>query len=216
VVIVAERILDGLALVAVAIVVLPVFFQATGRAAVAGGLSAPGAGALLIFVGGIAFGFVALAVAARVRWQALKLLIVTRIQSLRADALAVVQQPPRHLAMLLTSTALAWGTTFLVHTAVLEALDAPGTAVNPILMGVIVTLATNFAMLAPATPGGIGIVHAAAAAPLLVAGMNSEVAVAYAILVHAVNTVPPMLVGAVSLGIPALTTRIRGRTPEVS
>lgn len=214
--ILAERILDGLALVLVALIVLPAFFNATGGEAFANGISAPGTSALIIFGLGIAVGFIALAVAARVRWQALKLLVVNRIQSLRADALAVVQQPPRHLVMIVVATALAWIATFLVHTTVLEAIDAPGTAVNPILMGVVVTLATNFAMLAPATPGGIGIVHAAAAAPLLVAGMSSEVAVAYAILVHAVNTVPPMLVGAASLGIPTLSARLRGRTSGVS
>lgn len=216
VVIVAERLLDGLTLLAVALVVLPAFFNATGGEAVASGISAPGTGALLVLGAGLAVGFIALAVAASVRWQALKLLVVTRIKSLRADALAVVQQPPRHLVLLVAATALAWTATFLVHTTVLEALDAPRTAVNPVLMGVVVTLATNFAMLAPATPGGIGIVHAAAAAPLLVAGMSSEMAVAYAILVHAINTVPPMLVGAASLGVPVLAARIRGRSTEAS
>ena len=216
VVIVAERILDGLALLAVAFIVLPVFFNATGGEAFANGISAPGTSALLIFGSGLAVGLIALIVAAGVRWQALKLLVTNRIQSLRADILAVVQQPPRHLVMVVAATALAWATTFLVHYAVLEALDAPGSVVNPVLLGVVVTLATNFAMLAPATPGGIGIVHAAAAAPLLVAGMSSEVAVAYAILVHAVNTVPPMLVGAASLGVPVLAARIRGRTVEAN
>src|SRR3546814_1148769 len=60
-------------------------------------------------------------------------------------------------------------------------------------------LATNLSMLAPATPGGIGIFHAAAAGPLLIAGMDSDVAVAYAILVHAMNTIPPMIFGAACL-----------------
>ena len=80
---------------------------------------------------------------------------------------------------------------------------------NPIVLAVIVTLSTNLSMLAPATPGGIGLFHAAAAAPLLVAGVSSDVAVAYALLVHVINTVPPMLVGAVGLAGPSLAARFR-------
>ena len=68
-------------------------------------------------------------------------------------------------------------------------------------------------MLAPATPGGIGLFHAAAAAPLLVAGISPELAVAYALLVHVTNTVPPMLVGAAYLGGPVLAARLRGEPP---
>ncbi len=209
VVLVAERLLDGLALTAVALVVLPIYFQATGRQAVVDGLTAPGNGAVIVLVGGFLLGLVALAVVARIRWAALRVLVRERIKSLRADALAIVQQPARHLALLGWTTACAWGATFLMHYFVLEALNAPSSVVNPIVLGVIVTLSTNLSMLAPATPGGIGLFHAAAAAPLLVAGMSSEVAVAYALLVHVVNTVPPMLIGALGLGAPAVASRLR-------
>lgn len=211
-VLVAERIIDGLALVAVAIVVLPAFFQATGRQAVMDGLTAPGNGSLLLLAGMFVGGFVVLGVAARVRWRAIRNLVVTRLQSLRVDALAIVRQPPRQLAWLGVSTAGAWVTTFLMHWAILDALGAPASRVDPIILATVVTLSTNLSMLAPATPGGIGIFHAAAAAPLLVAGVSSEVAVAYALLVHVVNTVPPMLVGAAGLGGPVLLARVRGTT----
>ena len=209
----AERLLDGLTLAIVALLVLPPFFRATGRQAVIDGLSAPGKGALVLLAAGFGIGLVALAIVARVRWHALRTLIVGRIQSLRADALAIVQQPATHVARIVAMTTVAWGATFLMHTAVLEALDPPEASaalVGPLLLGIVVTLSTNLSMLAPATPGGIGLFHAAAAAPLLVAGYSSELAVAYALLVHVTNTVPPMLVGAGGLAWPALTQRLRG------
>ncbi|MCA9855846.1 MAG: flippase-like domain-containing protein [Dehalococcoidia bacterium] len=206
---VAERVIDGLALSATAVVVLPLFFRATGRQAVIDGITAPGNGAVLVLMGGFLAGLVGLAVVARIRWAALRVLLRERIKSLREDALAVVQQPPRHLALLGWATAFAWGATFGMHYFVLEALNAPPSIVNPIVLAVIVTLSTNLSMLAPATPGGIGLFHAAAAAPLLVAGVSSDVAVAYALLVHVINTVPPMLVGAVGLAGPSLAARFR-------
>lgn len=211
VVLVAERLLDGLTLVLVALVVLPAFFHSTGRAAVVEGLTGPGRASLLLLGAGLLVGLVALAVVARVRWPGLRRLIRHRLGSLRADALAIVQQPPRQLALLAGATSLGWISTFLLHWAVLEAIDAPSAAVGGFMLGTVVTLSTNLSMMAPATPGGIGLFHAAAAAPLLVAGTTSEVAVAYALLVHAMNTVPPMIVGAIGLGAPALAERLRGR-----
>jgi len=209
----AERLLDGLALLCVALIVLPAFFGATGRQAVVDGLSAPGTGALAMLGLGFAIGLIVLAIIARVRWQALRTLVANQLQSLRVDALAVVRRSPRHLALVATMTALGWSATFLMHYAVFEALAPPQATVGPLLLAVVVVLSTNFSMLAPATPGGIGLFHAAAAAPLLVAGISPEVAVAYALLVHVTNTVPPMLVGAACLAGPELATRLRG-TPS--
>ena len=54
-------------------------------------------------------------------------------------------------------------------------------------------------MLVPATPANIGIFHAAAAGPLLAAGVASDQAVSYAVLAHAVNTVPPIVIGFVCM-----------------
>lgn len=210
VVLVAERFLDALTLAAVGLIALPFFFHATGRQAVVDGLSAPGPGTLAILGVALTVGAAAFIVVWRVRWRALRILVANRLASLRDDALAVVRQTPRGIAMLGTATAVAWVATFLLHYTVLEALDPPNSLVHPLLLAVVVTLSTNFSMLAPATPGGIGIFHAAAAAPLLVAGMSSEVAVAYALLVHVMNTVPPMLVGAVCLGGPVVLGRFRG------
>ncbi|MEX2376278.1 MAG: lysylphosphatidylglycerol synthase domain-containing protein, partial [Dehalococcoidia bacterium] len=60
----------------------------------------------------------------------------------------------------------------------------------------------------PATPANVGIFHAAAATPLLLAGYPAEVAVAFAVIVHAVNTIPPMVVGVACLGGPAIMGRV--------
>ncbi len=210
----AERLLDGLTLLCVALVVLPPFFGATGRQAVVDGLSAPGTGALILLGAGSAFGLIALAIVARVRWAALQWLIANQLHSLRVDALAIVQRSPGHFAFVAAMTAAGWAATFLMHYAVLQALDPPDALVGPLLLAVVVVLSTNLSMLAPATPGGIGLFHAAAAAPLLVAGFSSEVAVAYALLVHVMNTVPPMLVGAAGLGGPVLAARLRGEPPD--
>jgi len=94
-------------------------------------------------------------------------------------------------ARVVTLTVAAWCGTLWLHYVLLGAV---GTS-QSLELAVAVTLTTNLALLVPAAPAGIGTVHAAAAAPLIAAGVSTEVALGFAILVHAVNVVPPSLIG---------------------
>lgn len=224
VVIVIERAIDALALIAVAVVALPLFLHDARSPFTFAPPTLPAVGAL---PGGLAAAVLALlmvvaaagAVGAAVpslrrrglgRWSPRARLLV-----LRADVVLLLRLSRRRLAFVGVTTVIAWAGTFLLHYAVLEALHAPATQVEPVLLAVVVTLATNVAMMAPAAPANIGVFHAAAAAPLLATGVATELAVAYAILVHAVNTIPPMLVGAICLGGSAVLGRlgVRSRGP---
>lgn len=220
VVIVIERVIDALALVGVAVIAVPLFLREARAPFGFTAPSLPGLDALPGGVGGIvlvatltlaAGAVLGLAARALVRGGRLRWDPRPRLLALRADIRLLLRFSRRRLAFVGVSTVLAWTGTFLLHYAVLEALHAPETRVEPLLLAIVVTLATNVAMMAPAAPANIGVFHAAAAAPLLAAGIAAEAAVAYAILVHAVNTIPPMLVGAVCLG----TSAALGRAPLI-
>ncbi|MEZ4503673.1 MAG: lysylphosphatidylglycerol synthase transmembrane domain-containing protein [Dehalococcoidia bacterium] len=99
-------------------------------------------------------------------------------------------------------TAASWLGTLWLHYVLLGAV---GTS-QSLELAVAVTLTTNLALLVPAAPAGIGTVHAAAAAPLVASGVSTEVALGFAILVHAVNVVPPSLIGLACL-VPWRTPR---------
>lgn len=96
-----------------------------------------------------------------------------------------------HAARMLAWTGTAWVSVFALHYVLLGAVGAP----QSVLLAVIVTVMTNLAMLVPATPASIGTFHAAAVTPLLAMGASREVAVAYALLAHVVNSVPPTVIG---------------------
>lgn len=118
-----------------------------------------------------------------------------RMQVVWRDIVLVASVDRRKAAVMLAWTATAWVGTIWLHYLLLEAVSIPGS----LPIAVAVTLSTNLSMAIPTTPAHIGIFHAAAAAPLLAAGTSSDHAVAYAVLVHAVNTVPAMLIGLVCL-----------------
>lgn len=208
IVLVVERVLDGLTLFAVGLIVIPPFLRATGRRGFMDGLRGPGEDSVVAALAIAGVLLLAVLLAVRVG-GAVRAFIVARLHLLRDDMLLVFQHPPRRLALMAGATLIAWAGTFLLHYAVLLAFDPPEARVHPLMLAVVVTLATNLSLLAPATPAGIGLFHAAAAAPLMLVGFSRELAVAYALLLHVMNTVPPMVVGAVGLGAPLLSSRVR-------
>jgi hypothetical protein len=94
---------------------------------------------------------------------------------------------------------VAWVFAFLINVSLFHALNLE---VTP-LMAVVVTCTTNLAMLVPASPGHIGVYHAAATLTLVVGGMDGGSAASFAVLSHLVNVLPVSVVGAALLVSPS-------------
>lgn len=193
----AERLVDGIALAGVASFVLP---MAGPR--LMGRLPYPGATftlVMMVLVAAVISGMVAWTASSgirrHIRWWAL-------VARSGLAGMGEYQRPQaRRIALL---TVLAWVGTFWLHYLLMGAVGVSGS----LLLATVVTLSTNISMLVPATPANIGVFHAAAAAPLIAFGAPADLSVAYAVLVHAVNTVPPMAVGALCLVIPLARARM--------
>ena len=61
--------------------------------------------------------------------------------------------------------------------------------------GLLVVVATNLAMLIPASPGSVGVFEAATLVALRAYGVDDSAALAYAVVLHAVNFFPYVVVG---------------------
>lgn len=94
---------------------------------------------------------------------------------------------------------IAWVFAFLINVALFEAL---GLEVSPV-MAIVVTCTTNLSMLVPASPGHIGVYHAAATLTLVLGGMDSGSAASFAVLSHLVNVIPVSIAGAALLASPS-------------
>jgi hypothetical protein len=70
-----------------------------------------------------------------------------------------------------------------------------------------VLIVTNLAMVVPATAGSIGVFEAATRLALAAYGVGASAALSYAIVLHALNLVPYILLGAVALGRLGLRAR---------
>jgi len=90
---------------------------------------------------------------------------------------------------------LAWASAISVNFCLMRALhvDAPWT------VAIVITCTTNLVMLVPSSPGYVGVFHAAATLSLLPFGVNTDIALAFAVLAHIVNVVPASILGAIFL-----------------
>ena len=70
-------------------------------------------------------------------------------------------------------------------------------------------LTTNLAMVVPSSPGALGVYELAAQSALTTYGVGSSVALSFALVVHAVNLVPYLILGTIGL------TRLGMRSSEV-
>jgi len=77
--------------------------------------------------------------------------------------------------------------------------------------GLLVVVAVNFAMILPSGPAAVGVFEAATLVALAVFGIDRSSAFSYAIVVHALNVIPFILVGYLVLHRHAMAVR-RGRS----
>ncbi len=192
--IVAERLLDAIALLAIGAVAVWLYpFPDEVRAKVHVGL-------------GVAAGIIAVVVLlVRLRSQLhglgtylARLLPASwreRTQSVAgsfADGGQFLREPLRTVSVIALSAAV-WATVLLAIWISLKAvhLDVPATASGLVLV------ATALGMLLPAAPGGVGTFEFAVIVAVSYAGVGRSDAAAYAVLLHASQLVPGCLIGAV-------------------
>jgi phosphatidylinositol alpha-mannosyltransferase len=190
-VLVAERLLDLVTLTGVALVAAP----AISRLLPAPAIPAPDPTVLVLLGGAVLLAAAGLMALIRAFGLATRtpagVALVSRLISLYRDIRVVTSPDRKRLLWMIGWTALAWGGTLLLHYLLFGAIGVSGS----LALAVAVTLSTNLSMLLPASPANIGIFHAAAAAPLMASGISADLSVAYAVLAHAVNTLPPIVIG---------------------
>jgi hypothetical protein len=107
------------------------------------------------------------------------------------EGFAVVAQP-RAAAVLFAYSAALWLSVGLVVFTGFKAFDLP-LGYGPALF---VVVATTFGFFVPSTPGSFGVYHAIVTAVLVnVFDIDKEVAVSFALVMHLVFYLPPMILG---------------------
>jgi len=99
---------------------------------------------------------------------------------------------PRQLAAVLGITALIWGTGALSLWVLFPAFDLDTGAAAPWL----ILVANTFAIMIPSGPAGVGVYEASVQVALIAAGIGASIALAYAVVLHAVNFFPVIVLGA--------------------
>lgn len=108
--------------------------------------------------------------------------------------LSVVKSPTRMAAVLAWSLAI-WLVNVSSFYVAFRAFDIPVNFAGAMLMNGVLA----FAISAPSAPGFVGVFESAIKATLLLYGVDSQVAVTYALVYHATTFVPITLLGAWSL-----------------
>jgi uncharacterized protein (TIRG00374 family) len=101
---------------------------------------------------------------------------------------------PRRLALALLLSGVVWVVTTLSVLALFPAFDLPLTMASAWL----IVIATSLALTVPSTTAGLGVYEAAVQASLVAFGISTSTALAFALVLHAVNVVPLSLTGAVA------------------
>jgi uncharacterized protein (TIRG00374 family) len=100
---------------------------------------------------------------------------------------------PRRLVVVLGITFLIWATGALSLWVLFPAFDLDTTAAAPWL----ILVANTFAIMIPSGPAGVGVYEASVQVALIAGGVGASTALAYAVVLHAVNFFPVILLGAV-------------------
>jgi glycosyltransferase 2 family protein len=87
-----------------------------------------------------------------------------------------------------------------------------GLDVSP-LASLLVVVASNLALILPSSPAGLGVFEAAVVLALGAYGVSNSVALSYALVLHAVNFLPFVIVGGIVLHRHAAGVRRRGVAP---
>lgn len=101
---------------------------------------------------------------------------------------------PRRLAEVLIITAFIWATGAISIWVLFPALDLDLGAAAPWL----ILIANTFAIMVPSGPATVGVYEASVQAALIALGISASTALSFAVVLHAVNFFPVILMGAVS------------------
>ncbi len=207
--IVVERVYDGLTLLLLGAVAIPVLIlsglvdDAGTAAVISWTIFGAVAAAVFLFVVTLltllavnpGFGSFLLRLANR-----LPVKIRPKAQSLIAlfiQGLEVLRKPRRHLGLLLLSLPI-WFLEGAMYLVIAFSFDLPGFFNPPILVLPVILLvvaASNLATSIPSSPGSIGAFEVPAVAALVLVGVGDGVAGAFAVLVHFTSILPVTLLG---------------------
>nr|MBP7689131.1 flippase-like domain-containing protein [Thermoflexales bacterium] len=110
------------------------------------------------------------------------------------DGFAVLQ-PGKPLLMTVVWSIAGWLASALTfHLALMAFLPNP-----PFIVSLFVTVTSTFALLLPATPGGLGVLQAAIKLSLLVFSINDNTALSFAIVFHVMEIIVMDVLGAFAL-----------------
>ena len=98
---------------------------------------------------------------------------------------------PRRLALALGLSAVVWIVTVLSVLVLFPTFDLP----LSISSAWLIVIATSLALTVPSTSGGLGVYEAAVLASLVAGGVAASTALAFALVLHAVNFLPVSLTG---------------------
>lgn len=101
---------------------------------------------------------------------------------------------PGRLAQALVLSVLAWGAVGLSAWVLFPAFDLDVGALAPWL----VLVANSFALIVPSGPGTVGVYEASVQVSLIAFGVSASTALSYALVLHAVNFFPIIVVGLVA------------------
>jgi hypothetical protein len=96
-------------------------------------------------------------------------------------------------------TALSWIALAASCAALLEGFDTAIASDDVLLAGLLVVIATNLALVLPSSPAAIGVFEAATLVALGAYDVDDSTALSYALVLHALNLVPYLVVGAIVL-----------------
>ena len=117
---------------------------------------------------------------------------------------------PRLAAVAFGWTMLSWLALAASCAALLEGFDTGLSTEDVLLAGLLVVIATNFAMILPSSPAALGVFEAATVVALGAFGIDDSEALSYALVLHALNLIPYLVIGGV-----LLRSSARGRTGAV-
>ena len=115
----------------------------------------------------------------------------SRLRELPALAGLRLFDTPRPLLLALGCVVIAWLFDLACAQLVLSAVGTDATIARAIL----VLLLTNLAIIVPLMPGNVGAHELASAFALKLMGVDAETATAFALLFHAVRTIPVLILG---------------------
>jgi uncharacterized membrane protein YbhN (UPF0104 family) len=107
---------------------------------------------------------------------------------------SVILLRPKRLAGVLALTVVVWAMGVLAIWVLFPAFDLDVGGSAPWL----ILVANAFAITLPAGPAGIGVFEASIQAALIAYGVSASTALSYAVVLHAINFLPLILIGAAS------------------